>query len=361
MIILLEGWAAAGMASYGHSRSTTPFFDRLRAEALTTDDMIAGGHRTTEGMFSTFCSNQNPLGNTIANSYLQDFYYDCLPEILRNRGWATAFFQGTHKETSGTGAFSQKLGFEQSFGKKDMPKGRFPHNHWGAQDPDLYDFVMTRLQKMPKPFFVGINTNTTHDVVLPEEVVAKFGRSNEVAKRESVLYFSDEALAAFMEAYQHGNFGPTLFVLVADHTGGPQPTRLDHYRLPFLIYQKGNPLLTGVHLPVTAAQRDIAPTVLDLMGLEIQSGFSGKSLLQDPAHRFADYYQDGILGWIEGNRLIEISISNGKIIDCRKRTDKWRVVACKDQDNNLRLNALAFTDYSQSLLFSGQLATFGDF
>ncbi len=360
VVILLEGWAAVGMASYGHSRSTTPFFDRLRANALTTDDMIAGGHRTTEGMFSTFCSSQNPLGNTIANSHLQDFHYDCLPEMLRTRGWATAFFQGTHKETSGTGAFSQKLGFEQSFGKKDMPKGRFPHNYWGAQDPDLYDFVLTQLQKMDKPFFVGINTNTTHDIVLPPGVTAKFGLSNEVAKKESVLYFSDEALSVFMDAYKHSHFGQTLFVIVADHTSGPQPTRLDHYRLPFLIYQSENPLLTGVHLPVTASQRDIAPTVLDLMDLESPSGFLGKSLLKSSARRLADYYQDGILGWIEGRRSVEISVSNGEIIDCRERAEEWELVPCKAQDEDLRLNALVFTDYNQSLLFDGKLNTFAD-
>lgn len=213
---------------------------------------------------------------------------------------------------------------------------------------------------MDKPFFVGINTNTTHDIILPPGVPAKFGLANDIAKKESVLHFSDEALSAFMESYRKNNFGPTLFVIVADHTSGPQPTRLDHYRLPFLIYQSDHPLLTDVHLPMSASQRDIAPTILDLMALETPSSFSGKSLLKSPDRRFADYYQDGILGWIEGRRSVEISVANSRIVDCQERTDRWKLVPCTAQDEDLRLNALAFTDYSQTLLFNGKLNTFRD-
>jgi glucan phosphoethanolaminetransferase (alkaline phosphatase superfamily) len=55
IIIFLESWSGAYMASYGYETQTTPFFDQLREKSLTTRGMLAGGHRTTEGMFATAC------------------------------------------------------------------------------------------------------------------------------------------------------------------------------------------------------------------------------------------------------------------------------------------------------------------
>jgi len=88
----------------------------------------------------------------VAQTSLQNNSYRCLPDILEQWGWHTAFFQGTHKETSGTGAFAQSLGFNRSYAKEDMPAGRYKHNYWGAHDPDIYDFVLDKLDTMPQPF-----------------------------------------------------------------------------------------------------------------------------------------------------------------------------------------------------------------
>jgi hypothetical protein len=159
VIVFLESWSASHMGSYGSVNITTPFFDELRSRSLTTREMLAGGHRTTEGMFATLCSAQNPLGATVAQSQLQNYRYDCLPGTLKARGYHTAFFQGTVSGTSGTGAFAQLLGFEQSYGKEHVARHRLPHNNWGLHDPDLYEFALEKMGSLPRPFLVGINTN----------------------------------------------------------------------------------------------------------------------------------------------------------------------------------------------------------
>jgi phosphoglycerol transferase MdoB-like AlkP superfamily enzyme len=358
VFILLESWSASAMSSYGYHRQTTPFFDSLRKRSLSTQELIAGGHRTSEGMFCAFCSAQNPLGGSIANSSLQDFEYECLPQIFRQKGWSTNFFVGTHRNTTGVGALAQKLGFRHSYGKEDISDNKIPHNNWGVHDEDLYDFVFSKIKKIKHPFFIGINTNSTHDETLPKGFKTKFPIKDRIDIRDNLLYYSDTALKKLVEKIEKDqSIAPTLFVLMADHTSGLQKSTFDHYRIPFLIY-KTRSVYSKKH-DLIVSQRDIAPTVLDMLSWESPQSFSGNSLLRPYKSRFVDYYHEGVLGWVVGKRVVEISALSGEILSCNNYNN-WKLMPakCNDKDQREKQKALSFTNYSQNLLFSGKLKKF---
>lgn len=357
IFILLESWPSMYMKSYGYDKEVTPFFDGLRKKSLTSLEMIAGGHRTTEGMFSSFCSAQNPLGQTIAQSQLQEYHYECLPHILRKDGYTTAFFQGTNKNTSGTGAFAQLLGFSESFGKRDISKRNFNENYWGVYDQDLYRYIYQSLKTKKSPVLFGINTNTTHDIKLPKGIAPHFNSNKDSPKRLNTLFFADSALKDFFNKVENDpEIGDTLWVIVADHTAGLKTSRLNNYRIPFLIYHKNKILPQLVNR--AASQRDISPTVLSILGRNIPETFTGKSLTSnDNTPYFADYYHAGILGWIEDNWLLEIPLSAPDKISCYDYlTDKLQKskLPCPASTKQYKNNALSFTQKSQSLLFNGK-------
>ncbi len=361
IVILLESWPAAYMKSYGYDKDVTPHFDALRKVSLTTEGMLAGGHRTTEGMFATFCSEQNPLGATVAQTPLENFGYTCLPQILRQRGYSTAFFQGTHKNTSGTGAFAQLLGFEGSYGKEDIHHRRYSLNNWGVHDPDLYAFVHKKLDAMHQPFLIGINTATTHDVELPDGVKPTFGTDTLVHRNLNVLHFADWALAGFVDAVNKDpKIGPTLFVVLADHTTIFNQNNFNNYNIPFLIYAPG--IVKPNYVDRMVSQRDVAPTVLDLLHLPQVPWFTGKSVLHDDrGPYFADYYNNGILGWIEGSRLVELPVNDPRRLRCfdyRQDRRQRHPLDCGAHDRELGTQALAFTRVAQDLLFKGRLRRF---
>ncbi len=227
VFILMEGWPAELMHSYGFDKVTTPFFDSLLDKSFTPRGVIAGGRRTTEGIFASMCSQQNPLGQTVARTHLENLPYECLPGILKKNGWSTAFFQGTHKGTSGTGPFAQRVGFTASYGKEDMPKGRYKRGDWGAEDPDIYDFILSKMDTMPQPFMIGVNTNSTHSVEIPEGVKAVFGSDTIRHSKLSVMHFADAAMAEFFEKVRKKPyFDHTIFVLMSDHSTGPRLQRV---------------------------------------------------------------------------------------------------------------------------------------
>ena len=356
IFIFLESWPAMYMQSYGYDKSSTPFFDELRKKSLTSLEMIAGGHRTTEGLYTSLCSAQNPLGQSIAQSQLQEYKYYCLPHKLRDMGYKTSFFQGSNKNTSGTGAFAQSLGFTESYGKADIKNRIYEENYWGVYDQDLYNHVFKSLKLSSTPQLIGINTNTTHDVTLPKGIKPQFPKSKSLPRLLNALYFSDQALKEFFDKVENDkDIKDTLWVIVADHTAGLKTSRLNNYRVPFLIYNKNK--IQPNMVDRVASQRDIPPTILDIMNINQLENFTGKTLLDsDNPPYFSDYYHSGIIGWIENDLLIEtptLSLSALTCYDFRNDKEQKVKVSCPSNSNNLRNNALSFTFQSQKSLFNG--------
>ncbi|MGD8570165.1 MAG: sulfatase-like hydrolase/transferase [Gammaproteobacteria bacterium] len=357
IFIFLESWPAMYMQSYGYEKATTPFFDKLRQQSLTSREMIAGGHRTTEGMFAALCSAQNPLGQTVARSQLQDFEYRCLPQMLRDKGYSTAFFQGSNRNTSGTGAFAQLLGFSESYGRADIEQRRYEENSWGVYDQDLYDYVYATLKSSTEPVFFGINTNTTHDIKVPHGVTPQFTLGKSDPSDLNALYFADRALEEFFNKLGNDpDVGDILWVIFADHTAGLRSSRFNNYRIPFLIYNKHK--ITPRLVDRVASQRDIAPTVLDMMNLAIPRHFAGKTLLRsDDKPYFADYYHGGVLGWIEDGYLLEVPVANPDNLSCYNvAVDKLQKnpIPCPGTAKKNRNRAVAFVKKMQSQLFNGK-------
>jgi phosphoglycerol transferase MdoB-like AlkP superfamily enzyme len=372
--ILMEGWSLDFMSAYGYEVDTTPFFTEIKEKSLAPLGVIAGGVRTTEGIYATFCSQQNPLGRTIAQTSLQNNRYDCLPDILKRAGWHTAFFQGTHKETSGTGAFAQRLGFTDSYAKKDMPKGRYPHNFWGAHDADIYDYLLDKLDSMPQPFLVALNTNSTHDITIPDGVDAVFGMKNKLQKNHSVLRFSDQAMREFFEKIKHKPYyKDTIFVLLSDHGHGQHKSRVAKYLIPGVIFSEqlvSDQAVPAKNINRYVSQRDFSPTILDILGFAPSPSFAGKSFWSgnddsgnDDVY-FADYYTSGSIGWVSDNMLVETNVDDPATSRCYSFGNNLlhtTRVACSEKHITGSLNSLVFTSYSQDLLFKGEAESFYGF
>ncbi len=358
VLMMLESWPAELVHSYNAaSLRVTPELDALKGRGLSTDGLIAGGMRTTEGFFSALCSYQNPLGQGVPNTSLESHAYRCLPALLRDAGWHVAVFQGTHRGT--TGQFSQRLGAESSFGKLDLPKPTIPKNSWGHQDPDLYRFVLEMAKQESRPFFYIINNASTHDAQLPPGESWEFGRETEEQRRMSVLHYADKALGEFLAAYETAGLGPTLFVITADHTAGGRSSTFGYFWIPFSMFATDD-TVPNVYKPGIGSQRDIAPTIMDFLGGHAP-WFSGRSLLSSPPGG-GDYFANGIHGWVQDMNLIEYPMHSPNDLRCytlNHGTEMQTARDCTRKDEHQRDFLRALTWYSQSLLFSGRTQAFG--
>lgn len=354
VVVLLESWSGQYIHSVNpDAENITPYFDSLSKNGLSTEAMFAGGVRTHEGMYSVLCSQQNPLGSGIPETFLQSYSYKCLPEILRDAGLHVSMFQGSH--TKLVGDFALFLGAHESFGKLDIPFGRLEQNYWGYQDPDLYDFVINKAKKEKQPFFYIINTTTTHDLVLPNNVEWAFGRHTNEEKRKSVLHYADESLKYFVNNWVKEIKEPTLFVFVADHTAGGASDQIHQFVIPFTMYATDGTVNKYKEMGISS-QRDIAPTIIDNLGGYVP-WFSG-SILGKKNDHYSDFYSNGYLGFAYNKNIASVNIFDTKKTKCYEWTDnifKSHITSC---DSSLIEKGLIFTKHSQSLLFSGKTMNF---
>jgi phosphoglycerol transferase MdoB-like AlkP superfamily enzyme len=346
VLFFAESWSAKWLQPYGFEKDVTPNFTQLYKKGLSVKYMIANGHRTTEGIFATLTSFPNPLGKTIAKTSLQSYQYDSMIYLFNDAGYQSIFFQGTSKDTSGTGSLAQSLGFASSYGKRDITKRKYPMNYWGVQDDDLYDFVFTKLPN-DKPFIIGINGATTHDSVIPESFAKKeFVKDENLNNSLNALHFADYSLGKFIQKMEE-KYPNTIFVFFADHCGGYLSGNLENYKIPFVIYSKN---IKAQHKDVVLSQMDIAPTVVDLVFgnyKKLLPNATGKSFFSDK-HYFAPYFHNGILGWIENNKIIEYNLQNDTL-------------KCEDNESScteLKNHLLSYTYITQKLLFEGKTREF---
>ena len=354
IFILLESWNAAFMSSYNIAErlQITPNFDAFRARSISSDLTLAGGHRTTEGLFASMCSLQNPPGTSLVNTQLMDFTYQCLPHILKDSGYVTSFIQGSYRDTSSVGSFAQKIGFAESLGKVELPQGNLPHNAWGLHDDDLYDYVFEKALLQKKPFFFVLNTNSTHDTVLPPHVSPLLAEGVQDAKHKNVMHYADAALGRFITKFEQSPLANnTLLVLVADHTAQVRGSDLYEYMVPMAM---SIPHVGAKNIPFATSQRDIAPTILDALHLPPSPSFTGKSLLSSKVF-FADYFHHQHLGWIEGDDLLRINVISGETMCFLWRQDLLlkHSQPCEGKAR-LKQHALGFTHWVQHALFSGK-------
>ena len=350
IFFFLESWSLKYVTP-----KTTPNYFKLLKNSLTINYMVAGGHRTTEGMFCTLVSYPNPLGKSVAKTQLQNYKYTSIIDILNNQGYNSSFFQGTAKETSGTGSLAQSLGFRNSYGKKDIKNRIYETNYWGVHDVDLYNFVQTKLKE---PFVLGINGATTHDDKIPAKIEKiNFTKDSKLNNLLNAFHFSDYALGKFIDEVEK-KYPNTIFVLFADHCGGGLSGTLLNYQIPFAIYSKK--LIKPQHYNTILSQRDIAPTILDIaVGnyKKIAPNFSGKSLISDKTF-FANYYHNGIIGWIEKENLIEFNIATNSY-NCFKLIKTTKIkTTCNNNFKTLKDHSLSFTKITQKLLFNGNIDKF---
>lgn len=350
VLLFLESWSAKYMQSYGYRHSTTPYFDTILNKSVRPRVMVAGGHRTSEGLFSALSSKQNPLGTTVAKTYLQNSNHSSIIKYLNKIGYSSAFFQGTNKETSGVGSFAQSLGFVNSFGKKDVVDKKYMNNNWGVQDYDLYQFALKQVQSMSSPFVIGVNGATTHDLIVPKEFQKKIFSSDKNFNAMLNTYrFADFSLKYFIKAIKK-KYPNTVFVLSSDHTGSRISDNLDNYLIPFALYAPN--ILTAQYKDVIMSQRDIAPSIYDLIiGDYTKTKFSGQSIFRN-AHYFADYFHNNVLGWIEAEDVIEINIKTGSFVCFKLHALQKQTVQCESKHTELKNHALSFTNYYQNLLFN---------
>lgn len=283
--------------------TVTPNLHRMAQEGVAVTPFYANGHQTVRGEAAVLCSMLPNTGGGQIYGRFPRVGTRCLPEILADRGYATHWISSYLSTYGNKKEFLTHHGVMQVHDRDELMRRplKHPQMGWGPSDEDLMDFAVDVLDASQQPFFAEIMTLSNHHPYnhgygIPRPTAYETDGEPEVYRDYlHGLHYTDWAIGRFMaQARTRPWFDDTLFVFLGDHgqwhfpTGPRAPFTVQqveaYFRLPFVLYAPGHLAPRTVH--EVASQIDVAPTILDLLGVAEPNAFVGVSVFADiPSER----------------------------------------------------------------------------
>lgn len=225
-----------------------------------------------------------------------------LPEELEQAGYSTLFHYGGELGFGNMNSFLLEAGFNSVTGK-DRFKDEQMGSKWGAHDEFLFEKQLEDINRAQSPFFsMGLTLSSHEPFDVPGRDETKPAEEQE-RFLEAVRY-TDRCLKQFMKSASSQKwYDQTLFIFVADH-GHHTPANRDYhdpacYRIPLLFY--GNVIKAearGRELSRTGSQHDLAPTLLNQLGIHAGKFVFSKDLFNENHPAFAYLNFDDAFGGV---------------------------------------------------------------
>ena len=293
VVILLEsvGWQST---SFAGQFDTTPNLKRLAASGLVADHMYSVIPHTSKALVTTMCGDWPMLRTDIGESRPGGTPGRCLPQLLRDLGYQTAFFQTANEQFESRIGLIHQLGFQFFRARStfaDAPTARHfaTVNYFGLEDRAMLAPSVDWASHQTGPFFAGYLTLATHHDygVLPDWTYVPMGTTTgkELHYLNDIRY-SDDFVNRLVTAYgKAGLADNTVFMVLGDH--GEAFGQHQRYIHDMVIYDEGLhiPLVIwGPGVPTGAItgdrqQIDILPTLVRLAGGTLTGSIRGSDLL----------------------------------------------------------------------------------
>lgn len=271
-----------------------PNLEKLIAEHSLVDHLHASSFVTMEGLVNTLCGTLYPFerdSGTMAGFDSMLERMPCLGDVLSAAGYQQTYLGGAETGFAGKGHFLSVHGYAKVMGSVEWAKqGVTPRpGDWGVSDADLFEqsFAELKLLKQSgRPFNLTMLTIGTH---LPGFFYDECKPFRDGAERFlNAVHCTDELVGKWIQKLQADGWldANTVLVITGDHQIFPSTEMkrlfgadaIADVRLPLIVIGTDLPHPTTHH----GAGYDLAPTVLDLLGVETNARFVlGRSLLRD--------------------------------------------------------------------------------
>ena len=299
LLVVLESTAASYLAPWGAATDPMPRLSALARDAVLFENAYAAYPESVKGLVATLAS-QYPAFDVPAESHAGAMR-TALPAVLASAGYRTALFHSGRMMYLGMAELLAPSGFDTMDDAADISGER--ESSFGVDDVATVRQLLRWVDRQPagQPFFatyLPIAGHHPYATATPPRTPHATDRDRYLA----ALGESDAALAALLDglAARHLD-SSTVVVVVSDHGEAfGQHVGNDGHTLALYEENVHVPMLIAV--PHAAHERvarvasllDVAPTILDLVGVRAPTTFQGVSLLgsgQRTALFFTDYSQ----------------------------------------------------------------------
>ena len=327
-LIFLESTRARSTTAYNEEIDTTPFLDELSEESLMAEQAHAVVPHTSKALVATICGVNPPLDTNKTESEPGVIPARCLPELLGEQGYESAFFQSATKTFERRPQLVDNFGYDFFRAIEGMGKTGYQRvNYFGFEDEIMLPSSREWLEENGDdgPFMTTYLTVTPHhNYIVPQRYGTKnYSSDPELNRYLNTVRYQDFFLEKLFEQYKEmGLYEDTVFVILGDHGEGfaEHPPLKQHDNV---IYQEGLQIPLLVHDPQAPEPRrvgenvselDVLPTVAEKLGYDVEGGeYPGHSILslpQDRTLKMSCYHERTCLASINGDEKYIYSYGN---------------------------------------------------
>ncbi len=308
VVVVLESFSKE-FTKLGAGQSYTPFLDSLMNRSLTCTQAYANALRSSEGIPAVLSGIPSLMDESISTSIYATNRVNALPELLKKKGYSSAFFHGGTNGTMSFDVYCAGAGFDKYFGRKEYNNDADYDGNWGIWDEPFLQYTARQLSELPEPFFGAVLTLSSHPPYnVPDEYREQLP-SGDLPVYRTIAY-SDNALRQFFETVSTMPwFNNTLFVLTADHASPMAGAdyykqHMGRYAIPIIYFAPGDSLLIG-NYGLVSQQIDILPSILDYLDYDLPFYALGNSIFEEATPRYSINYNNGQYQWLYQNYLMQ--------------------------------------------------------
>lgn len=306
LLLTLESIRASATSPYNDSpiiRYLTPNLHELSQAGTLVKHAYSTNPHTSKALVGIFCGQFPRKEMEITESDPKGLPVACVPKLLAQAGYETAFFQSALGAFENRHGLTSNMGFQESYTQEQLPNRKYKKLSYVGMD----DYVMLQptidwMKKQSargKPFFAGLLTVVSHHPYSTPETRKIFHSyespflKNTFAAYLSSVTYTDRFIGDLMRRMQQaGLLKNTIVIITGDHgeafaehgpvfhNGTPHEEGM---KVPLILYSP-DLLPTPRQIDGLRSHLDLLPTILELTGIKVGEQLPGKSLLSSTGH-----------------------------------------------------------------------------
>lgn len=311
LLILIEGLSAGYFPSVSDYHNLDPSVELGSLEENLNrhgfriyTNSLSMERQTDRGTFSILCGEYPDFhrqSRKMADVAEDRTHGNCMPSILHESGYLTAYWQAAPLDYMQKGDFMPRVGFKDVTGAEIFTSEGEDVEGWGPPDPVYFENIGKRIRKLDAtsaPWMVTLlNVGTHHPFNTGEEQLEdddfdtrdleELARSEPQKARRNAMKTMEASLNQLLDGLgSEGILDDTLVIITSDESGGfirrdPESVPLNsNVGVLAVRPPDGDTLARYAPEDRIVAQIDVPSTILDIAGLGGETGdMIGRSLL----------------------------------------------------------------------------------
>lgn len=298
IMLQLESFQTSVIGQTINGQELTPNLNALRDEMLYFPNFY---HQTHEGRTSdaefTVNTSLYPIKSGSVYTQYGDNQFDALPERLRQAGYDTAAMHAFDKTFWNRDNVYKNIGFNHFFSKDDYPAQEVIG--MALNDKDFLTTSVESMETLEEPYYafmVALTSHTPYEIPETEKRLDLAGYNDPLLRNYyHTVHYVDAAVGLMVDQLKaNGAWDDALIVFYGDHDSGltapgdemaekaKAESAVELFQLDRSVplYIKPANLNEGRTVESSGGQTDIAPTILQLLGIA-PSYMLGSPLLDD--------------------------------------------------------------------------------